>query len=183
MDPSISVDWVTDSQGFTVLAEEWDALLPEDVPPFDLHCWYAAFAWWEAFGGDAQLAVCALRHGGQAGRCPAAVPRRMGAASAGEQPLAGLPAACERRRGDGGIDGRGDEPGGVATRVDVFAPPGETAAFDFCLLHCGRLYLLKTGFDERFRRLAPGLVMRLSIIERCFESGLDVHELLGEESD
>jgi CelD/BcsL family acetyltransferase involved in cellulose biosynthesis len=60
---------------------------------------------------------------------------------------------------------------------------GETAAFDFTLLHEGRLYLLKTGFDERFRRLAPGLVMRLSIIERCFEQGLRSHELLGEESE
>lgn len=60
---------------------------------------------------------------------------------------------------------------------------GESAAFDFTLLHCGRLYLLKTGFDERFRKLAPGLVMRLSIIERCFELGLDSHELLGDESE
>ncbi|MGB7686424.1 MAG: GNAT family N-acetyltransferase [Solirubrobacterales bacterium] len=60
---------------------------------------------------------------------------------------------------------------------------GQTAAFDLTLLHGGRLYLLKTGFDERFRRLAPGLVMRLSVIERCFEAGLRSHELLGEESE
>jgi CelD/BcsL family acetyltransferase involved in cellulose biosynthesis len=60
---------------------------------------------------------------------------------------------------------------------------GETAAFDLTLLHDGRLHLLKTGFDERFRKLAPGLVMRLSIIERCFELGLTSHELLGDESE
>jgi CelD/BcsL family acetyltransferase involved in cellulose biosynthesis len=60
---------------------------------------------------------------------------------------------------------------------------GQTAAFDFTILHEQRLYLLKTGFDERFRRLAPGLVMRLSVIERCFEAGLRSHELLGEASD
>jgi CelD/BcsL family acetyltransferase involved in cellulose biosynthesis len=60
---------------------------------------------------------------------------------------------------------------------------GEVAAFDLCLLHRGRLYLLKTGFDERFRRLAPGLVMRLSIVERCFELGLEAHELLGDDSE
>ena len=60
---------------------------------------------------------------------------------------------------------------------------GETAAFDFTLLHDRRLYLLKTGFDERFRKLAPGLVMRLSIIEKCFELGLSSHELLGDESE
>jgi CelD/BcsL family acetyltransferase involved in cellulose biosynthesis len=60
---------------------------------------------------------------------------------------------------------------------------GKTVAFDLCILHERRLYLLKTGFDEDFRRLAPGLVMRLSIIERCFELGLRSHELLGGESE
>jgi CelD/BcsL family acetyltransferase involved in cellulose biosynthesis len=58
---------------------------------------------------------------------------------------------------------------------------GEMAAFDLCLLHGGRLYLLKTGYDEGRRRLAPGLVLRLSVLERCFELGLDAHELLGGE--
>jgi CelD/BcsL family acetyltransferase involved in cellulose biosynthesis len=60
---------------------------------------------------------------------------------------------------------------------------GHWAAFDLCLLHGERLYLLKTGYDERFRRLAPGLVMRLSIIERCFELGLHAHELLGDDTE
>ena len=68
-------------------------------------------------------------------------------------------------------------------RLSRIVLDGQTAAFDLCLLHGGRLYLLKTGFDERFRRLAPGLVMRLSIIERCFELGLDAHELLGDDSE
>ena len=52
-------------------------------------------------------------------------------------------------------------------------------AFDLSLLHEGRLYLLKTAYDEGFGRLAPGLVLRLSVIERCFELGLEAHELLG----
>jgi CelD/BcsL family acetyltransferase involved in cellulose biosynthesis len=68
-------------------------------------------------------------------------------------------------------------------RLSRIVLDGEVAAFDFTILHCGRLYLLKTGFDERFRKLAPGLVMRLSIIERCFELGFEAHELLGEESE
>lgn len=68
-------------------------------------------------------------------------------------------------------------------RLSSVTLDGETAAFDLCVLHGGRLYLLKTGYDERFRRLAPGLVMRLSIIERCFELGLRSHELLGTESE
>jgi hypothetical protein len=60
---------------------------------------------------------------------------------------------------------------------------GHWAAFDLCLLHGDRLYLLKTGYDERFRKLAPGLVMRLSIVERCFELGIEAHELLGDEAE
>lgn len=68
-------------------------------------------------------------------------------------------------------------------RLSRIVLDGRTAAFDLCLLHGGRLYLLKTGFDESFRRLAPGLVMRLSIIERCFELELDAHELLGDDSE
>jgi CelD/BcsL family acetyltransferase involved in cellulose biosynthesis len=68
-------------------------------------------------------------------------------------------------------------------RLSRIVLDGETAAFDLTLLHGDRLFLLKTGYDERFRRLAPGLVMRLSIIERCFEDGLRSHELLGDESE
>ena len=68
-------------------------------------------------------------------------------------------------------------------RLSWISLDGRMAAFDLCILHRGRLYLLKTGFDEDFRRLAPGLVMRLSIIEHCFEQGLRSHELLGTESE
>jgi CelD/BcsL family acetyltransferase involved in cellulose biosynthesis len=59
----------------------------------------------------------------------------------------------------------------------------EMVAFDLDLLVDGRLYLLKTGFDERYRRLAPGLVLRLAVIERCIEMGLSAHELLGDDSE
>lgn len=60
---------------------------------------------------------------------------------------------------------------------------GQMAAFDLCLLHRRRLYLLKTGFDEERRRLAPGLVLRLAVLEKCFELGLEAHELLGGQDD
>lgn len=56
-------------------------------------------------------------------------------------------------------------------------------AFDLSLLYARRLWLLKTGYDESFRRLAPGLVLRLRIIERCYELGLEGHELLGDDSE
>jgi CelD/BcsL family acetyltransferase involved in cellulose biosynthesis len=68
-------------------------------------------------------------------------------------------------------------------RLSRIVLDGEWAAFDLCLLHRRRLYLLKTGYDERFRRLAPGLVMRLSIVERCFELGIHAHELLGDDAE
>jgi CelD/BcsL family acetyltransferase involved in cellulose biosynthesis len=68
-------------------------------------------------------------------------------------------------------------------RLSTIVLDGEPAAFDLTLLRDRRLYLLKTGFDERHRRLAPGLVLRLSVIERCFELELEAHELLGDDTE
>jgi CelD/BcsL family acetyltransferase involved in cellulose biosynthesis len=68
-------------------------------------------------------------------------------------------------------------------RLSTIVLDGRVAAFDMCLLHGGRLYLLKTGYDEEFRRLAPGLVIRLATVQRCFELGLAAHELLGDDSE
>jgi len=67
-------------------------------------------------------------------------------------------------------------------RLSRLALDGRTVAFDLCVLRDRRLYLLKTGFDEDYRRLAPGLVMRLETIRKCFEDGLRSHELLGVET-
>jgi CelD/BcsL family acetyltransferase involved in cellulose biosynthesis len=52
-------------------------------------------------------------------------------------------------------------------------------AFDLALLHGGRYWMLKTGYDEAFRHLTPGLLLRRAVVERCFATGLDAHELLG----
>lgn len=59
---------------------------------------------------------------------------------------------------------------------------GNPVAFSFCLLRDGRLYQLKTGYDEAWKKLSPGLVLQLAIAEHCFEAGLDAFELLGETS-
>jgi CelD/BcsL family acetyltransferase involved in cellulose biosynthesis len=67
-------------------------------------------------------------------------------------------------------------------RLSRVVLPDGWAAFDLCLLAGQRLYLLKTGYDERFRKLSPGLVLRLATIERCFELGLEAHELLGNDA-
>ncbi len=56
---------------------------------------------------------------------------------------------------------------------------GRPAAFAMCLARHRRLYLIKTGFDESFGKFTPGLVLQLSLIERCFELGLEAYDLLG----
>ncbi len=60
---------------------------------------------------------------------------------------------------------------------------GEMAAFNICIEYRGRLYALKTAYDERFRRIAPGLVLQVSLVEACFERGLDAYEILGGEAE
>jgi CelD/BcsL family acetyltransferase involved in cellulose biosynthesis len=67
-------------------------------------------------------------------------------------------------------------------RLSRIALDGETITFDLALLHAGSLYSLKVGYDERFRSFAPALVMRLSMIERCFELDIRRNELLGDDA-
>lgn len=64
-------------------------------------------------------------------------------------------------------------------RVSSLELNGELAGFDFALLVGGRYWLLKTAYDESQARLGPGMALRLSVIERCFELGLQAHEFLG----
>jgi CelD/BcsL family acetyltransferase involved in cellulose biosynthesis len=306
---SLDIEWIEEPRRFDELAAEWDALLPADALPFDLHCWYSA--WWKSFGAGAELAVCTVRRGGElAGAFPlldgggrlrslanahtpafrplardgdamrsliaatlersssgielialpegdasiealrdgahevAMLPlieasyaspfvetegdfdawraenkrrwgaplerlrRKMNREHDAEFLIVVTPADLEAELEDGiRVEGSGWK-GRAGTAIDSdpateafyravagsFQARGElrfsrivldgrTVAFDLCILRHGRLYLLKTGFDEDFRRLAPGLVMRLSIIEHCFEHGLRSHELLGVETD
>jgi CelD/BcsL family acetyltransferase involved in cellulose biosynthesis len=58
---------------------------------------------------------------------------------------------------------------------------GKAISFDYCIEHRNRVYTLKSGYDEDYRSLAPGLVSRLSVIKACFEHGVEAHELLGDE--
>lgn len=303
----MAIEWIGDEDAFAALGEEWDALLPPDSTPFDLHCWH--LAWWRAFGGPLELSICALRRDRElAAVFPLARSRGRLVALANShssvfRPLARDPEAidelCAAVLGAGAVDllalpaedasvaalrSQAAPAGALASSAPSYASPivatdgefdawresskprwgaplerfrrkmgrdheaeialiqapreleaeledgfrveasgwkgragtaivsnpetaalyravgrefaardalrlsrivldGRTVAFDFCILHRNRLYLLKTGFDEEFRRLAPGLVMRLSVIERCFASGLDAHELLGSESE
>ncbi len=55
------------------------------------------------------------------------------------------------------------------------------AAFNLNLLDGGRVWGLKGGYDPAYARFAPGMLLLLAEIERCFELGLDALELLGSE--
>jgi CelD/BcsL family acetyltransferase involved in cellulose biosynthesis len=68
-------------------------------------------------------------------------------------------------------------------RLSSLIVDGKMIAFDLALVDDSRYLLLKTGYDERWRSLSPGLVLRLSVIERCFELGLDTHEFLGHDAE
>ncbi|HEY7456610.1 MAG TPA: GNAT family N-acetyltransferase [Solirubrobacterales bacterium] len=69
-------------------------------------------------------------------------------------------------------------------RLNRIAVDGKAIAFSLCLLGGDRrLYSLKAGFDESWKKQVPGLILQLEIVERCFELGLDAYELLGESSD
>jgi CelD/BcsL family acetyltransferase involved in cellulose biosynthesis len=57
----------------------------------------------------------------------------------------------------------------------------QAVAFDLAILRGRRLYVLKTGYDEQFAQLSPGLVLRRAVTERCFELGLETQELLGDD--
>jgi CelD/BcsL family acetyltransferase involved in cellulose biosynthesis len=306
---TLTVDWVRDTEGFMALAGEWDALLPSDAHPFDLHCWY--HAWWDAFGASSELAVCTVRRDGAlAGVFPLRAERHclralanvhsgmfrplasdaeamdalLAATLAGrtyelELPMVpaegGLPSLLEGGAREATmlplaepsslspiVDTSGDleawlkgnssswkkrlaryrrkmerdhqaelEIAVVPDDVDAWLEEGlrleasgwkgkggtaivsapeteafyrdvasrfhqrgelrlsriafdrEAVAFSFCLLWRDRLYSLKVGYDESWRKLVPGLVMQLSIVERCFELGVEAYELLGETSD
>lgn len=68
-------------------------------------------------------------------------------------------------------------------RLNRIELDGELVAFSLCIEHRGRLYSLKAGYDERFRKLVPGLVLQLSIVEHCFEGEIEAYELLGERTE
>jgi len=64
----------------------------------------------------------------------------------------------------------------VVSSIEV---DGGLLAWDLAILEGGRYWLLKTAYDERYRSLAPGLVLRHQVIEHCFQRGLLAHEFLG----
>jgi CelD/BcsL family acetyltransferase involved in cellulose biosynthesis len=66
-------------------------------------------------------------------------------------------------------------------RLSWIEVAGRMIAFDLSIEHRRRLFLVKTGYDEGFRAFAPGLLLRLAVIEACLDSDIVAHELLGGE--
>lgn len=64
-------------------------------------------------------------------------------------------------------------------RLRLMRLDGEPIALDFGCSYAGRGFLLKTGFDERFGRLSPGLVLQSAVLEECIEEGLAEYDFLG----
>jgi hypothetical protein len=56
---------------------------------------------------------------------------------------------------------------------------GALIAFSLDVVHGGRLYGLKTSYDERHAGLAPGCVLLMAMIEAGFESDIEAIEMLG----
>jgi CelD/BcsL family acetyltransferase involved in cellulose biosynthesis len=52
-------------------------------------------------------------------------------------------------------------------------------AFSLCLRHRERLFLLKTGYNERYANASPGLVVQFATIRHCHELELAAYDLLG----
>ena len=55
------IEWITEPQRFAELAKQWDWLAARQPTPFGRHAWF--WAWWEAFGAEGQLSVCAVWRG------------------------------------------------------------------------------------------------------------------------
>jgi CelD/BcsL family acetyltransferase involved in cellulose biosynthesis len=60
---------------------------------------------------------------------------------------------------------------------------GRVAAFDFCLEHGGRTYVLKGGYDPAFRAFGPRTLLLHDSLERAFALGMRSYEFLGADEE
>ncbi len=69
------------------------------------------------------------------------------------------------------------------TRFSSIVVDGRPIAWEFELLHQNRLWGMNGAIDEGFKKFSPGLVLKVALIERCFELGLDAYEFIGADED
>jgi len=65
-------------------------------------------------------------------------------------------------------------------RLHFLELDGKPVAADYGCAFAGRAVLLKTGFDETYRRLSPGLLLRAEVLRSSIEEGLLHCDFLGE---
>lgn len=56
---------------------------------------------------------------------------------------------------------------------------GQPIAFDFCLHAGGAAYVMKGGYDERYRRFGPGMLLTYEELAHAFEAGMEAYEFCG----
>lgn len=69
---------------------------------------------------------------------------------------------------------------GGLLRLSYLRVDGAMVAFDMAVLDGGCYHLLKTAYDEGLRSMAPGMTLRLAVVERCFDLGV-THDFLGDD--
>ena len=70
-----------------------------------------------------------------------------------------------------------------ALHISELSLDGQLAAVALSIVHQERLFTLKVAYDETHRRLGPGFVLLMAMIERCFELGLRAYEFSGPEEE
>ena len=68
-------------------------------------------------------------------------------------------------------------------RGHVLSVSGEPVAFEFNLLYDSVLYNLKLGYDSKYARYSPGLVLRYHVMQDAFRQGYREVDFLGEEDE
>ena len=67
-----------------------------------------------------------------------------------------------------------------ALRFSQLRLDGRLIAFCLGIVHGRRMFAMKTSYDEGYAYFSPGHILRLDMLERCFEAhDIDAHELLG----
>jgi CelD/BcsL family acetyltransferase involved in cellulose biosynthesis len=64
-------------------------------------------------------------------------------------------------------------------RLHLLELDGQAIAADYSCVFAGGEFLLKTGFDEEWARLSPGLVLRGEVLRQAIEAGLGYYDFLG----
>ena len=64
-------------------------------------------------------------------------------------------------------------------RIHLLELDGRAIAADYSCVFAGGEFLLKTGFDEDWSRLSPGLVLRGEVLRQAIEEGLGFYDFLG----